>query len=35
MVDPVTAIATATAAFNTVKTMVAMGQDVEATPAII
>ena len=31
MVDPVTAIATATAAFNTVKKMVAMGQDVEAT----
>jgi hypothetical protein len=31
MVDPVTAIATATAAFNTVKKMVSMGQDVEAT----
>ncbi len=31
MVDPLTAIATATAAFNTVKKMVSMGQDVEAT----
>lgn len=31
MVDPVTAIATATAAFNTVKKMVAMGRDVEDT----
>lgn len=29
--DPVTAIATATAAFNTVKKMVQMGQDVEST----
>jgi hypothetical protein len=31
VVDPLTAIATATAAFNTVKKMVSMGQDVEAT----
>lgn len=31
MVDPVTAIATATAAFNTVKKMVQMGRDVEDT----
>jgi hypothetical protein len=31
VVDPVTAIATATAAFNTVKKMVQMGRDVEDT----
>ena len=29
--DPITAIATATAAFNTVKKMVSMGRDVEET----